>query len=171
MKNTGSKILLCTISALIAVAALGQDLYVYPANGQSDKQLKEDRYQCHVWAVKESNFDPTEFSEMSPPRVVKVPVGPNPNEGSTEKGALLGAVAGSVIGSHDSTAGQGAVIGAMVGAIAGSAVEAQGHKAAEAQARQRADEIARTRAEKNLRRSDYRRALTACLEGRGYTVK
>jgi len=157
--------------ALVATQVIAQDLYVYPAKKQSDEQLKEDRYQCHIWAVNESHFDPTEFREMAPPRMVKVPVGPNPKEGATGKGILLGALAGGVIGSHDSTAGQGAAIGAMVGALAGSAVEAKGQETAEDQARQRAEEIARTRAEKNLRRSDYRRALTACLEGRGYTVK
>jgi hypothetical protein len=34
-------------------------LYVYPAAGQSDAQLAEDRYQCHVWAADNSGHDPT----------------------------------------------------------------------------------------------------------------
>jgi hypothetical protein len=34
-------------------------LYVYPAAGQSEAQLAEDRYQCHVWAADESGHDPT----------------------------------------------------------------------------------------------------------------
>lgn len=34
-------------------------LFVYPAAGQSDEQLAEDRFQCHVWAADESDFDPT----------------------------------------------------------------------------------------------------------------
>jgi hypothetical protein len=37
-----------------------QRLYVYPAAGQSAGQTAEDRYQCHVWAVDATNFDPTE---------------------------------------------------------------------------------------------------------------
>jgi hypothetical protein len=36
-----------------------QQLYVYPAAGQSAAQLAEDRYQCHVWAVDATDFDPT----------------------------------------------------------------------------------------------------------------
>jgi hypothetical protein len=34
-------------------------LYVYPAKGQSDKQTADDRYQCHLWAVDKSGYDPT----------------------------------------------------------------------------------------------------------------
>lgn len=34
-------------------------LYVYPAAGQSEAQLAEDRYQCHVWAADRSGHDPT----------------------------------------------------------------------------------------------------------------
>jgi hypothetical protein len=34
-------------------------MYVYPAAGQTEAQTSEDRYQCHVWAADESDFDPT----------------------------------------------------------------------------------------------------------------
>ena len=34
-------------------------VYVYPANGQTPAQLERDRYECHLWAVKESGFDPS----------------------------------------------------------------------------------------------------------------
>ena len=34
-------------------------LYVYPAAGQSDAQLAEDRFQCHAWAADGSGHDPT----------------------------------------------------------------------------------------------------------------
>jgi hypothetical protein len=34
-------------------------LYVYPAAGQSDAQLADDRYQCHVWGADQSGYDPT----------------------------------------------------------------------------------------------------------------
>lgn len=34
-------------------------LYVYPAGGQTAKQTADDRYQCHVWAVDQSGYDPT----------------------------------------------------------------------------------------------------------------
>ncbi|HEX5046473.1 MAG TPA: hypothetical protein VFX89_05075 [Gammaproteobacteria bacterium] len=34
-------------------------LYVYPSAGQSESQMAEDRYQCHVWAAGQSGYDPT----------------------------------------------------------------------------------------------------------------
>ena len=34
-------------------------LYVYPAAGQSDAQIADDRYQCHTWAAGQSGYDPT----------------------------------------------------------------------------------------------------------------
>lgn len=36
-----------------------KQLYVYPAAGQSEEQLADDRYNCHVWAADQSDFDPT----------------------------------------------------------------------------------------------------------------
>ena len=35
-------------------------LFVYPRNGQSEKQQTEDRYQCHRWAVAQTGYDPTQ---------------------------------------------------------------------------------------------------------------
>jgi hypothetical protein len=34
-------------------------LYVYPNEGQSEEQQAKDRYSCHLWAVSESDVDPT----------------------------------------------------------------------------------------------------------------
>lgn len=34
-------------------------LYVYPAAGQTESQLAEDRYECHVWAADGTGYDPT----------------------------------------------------------------------------------------------------------------
>jgi hypothetical protein len=36
-----------------------ETLYVYPAAGQSEQQLADDRYDCHVWAVDATDYDPT----------------------------------------------------------------------------------------------------------------
>jgi hypothetical protein len=37
----------------------GLKLYVYPAAGQSEEQLADDRYECHVWGADQTGFDPT----------------------------------------------------------------------------------------------------------------
>lgn len=36
------------------------ELYVYPAQGQSEEQQADDRYECHRWAVGETAYDPVE---------------------------------------------------------------------------------------------------------------
>jgi hypothetical protein len=138
-------------------------VYVYPANGQSDTQLDRDRYECNAWAVKQSSYDPS-FVHSDAERVM-VMAGPPPGT-STAAGAITGALVGAAV-SRPHNAGGGAVIGAIAGAMLGAAADA---------ARQ---EQANAIQQSHERRSDsvlqgagrYRRAISACLEGRGYTVK
>ena len=35
------------------------EFFVYPKQGQSDEQLERDRYDCHLWGVKQTGFDPS----------------------------------------------------------------------------------------------------------------
>lgn len=70
-----------------------EQLFIYPRQGQNDKQQAKDRYECHSWAVSQVGYDPTQPA-------VNVP-----------------------------------------------------------------------EAQKNQKRADYQRAMAACLDGRGYTVK
>jgi len=37
-------------------------IIIYPASGQSEEQMGRDRYECHLWASKETGFDPTSSS-------------------------------------------------------------------------------------------------------------
>jgi hypothetical protein len=40
-------------------AASAAELYVYPARGQSEEQTRRDRYECHLWAVDQTQSDPS----------------------------------------------------------------------------------------------------------------
>jgi hypothetical protein len=40
--------------------ALDDDLYIYPAKGQSEQQQSDDRYECHKWAADETHYDPVD---------------------------------------------------------------------------------------------------------------
>lgn len=171
-----SRTMVAAALALLAyLPAAADDLYVYPSQGQTDERLAEDRFACHQWAVKESGFDPSAFEESVPPRFIRVPVPSNSAAGATGRGAVIGSIAGAIIGAHDSTAGKGAIIGAAVGALAGATAEGQGQLKAEEQAEAEAARqerlLAESKVERGLQRSDYRRAIEACLEGRGYTVR
>jgi len=39
--------------------AQGEDMYVYPKQGQDKAQQDKDTYECHSWAVQQTGFDPT----------------------------------------------------------------------------------------------------------------
>ncbi len=141
------------------------EIAVYPANGQSARRLDRDRYECHLWAVRESRYDPSGHARYydPPPRVE-----PDPPSGySTTTGAVAGAVIGAAVANPRRTA-EGAAIGAVVGAVAGSAED----RAREARAQAIEDSYAGRREYRQDRRADgYRRAISACLEGRGYSVR
>jgi hypothetical protein len=36
------------------------EMFVYPARGQSEEQQADDRYECHRWAVDQTNYNPVE---------------------------------------------------------------------------------------------------------------
>lgn len=136
-------------------------LYVYPAKGQTADQLEHDRYECHTWAVQQTGFDPSRGDAQAYQRVV---VQPAPGAG-TAAGAIGGAILGSIIaGPRDS--GFGALFGAATGAIVGSAADAN----AQAQAQQTQQQINQRVADDRARAQSYRRAISTCLEARGYTV-
>jgi hypothetical protein len=142
-------------------------VYVYPTAGQDAAQLDRDRYECHVWSVRQSGFDPS-VAQAAPHQRVEVVAMPPPGTG-TVAGAATGAIIGAAVSSPYQTGG-GALIGAAAGAILGAASDsARAQQAAETQQRINAANDQRDYGLDQLA-SNYRRALSACLQGRGYTV-
>src|SRR6202140_669878 len=139
-----------------------QRVFVYPANGQSAEQTQRDRYECHLWAVQQTGVDPSRADANAYERVVVQPA--NPPGSGTVAGAIGGAIVGSIIGGPRN-AGAGAIIGGATGAGIGSAPDAN----AQAQAHQTQQEINQAAAAGRARADSYRRAIGACLQGRGYT--
>ena len=37
-----------------------EKFFIYPREGQSEKQQADDRYACHMWAVSQTTYDPTQ---------------------------------------------------------------------------------------------------------------
>jgi hypothetical protein len=146
------------------------DLYAYPQNNQAPDQQERDRYECNNWAVRQTGFDPSGPNVPPHDRYRVVAAGPPPGSG-TAVGAFTGAILGALIaGPRD--AGAGLVGGAIAGGVLGTAAEQQQRADAEQQAENINDaRDARAVAAMDARASNYRRALSACLEGRGYTVK
>jgi hypothetical protein len=137
-------------------------IFAYPARGQSPEQQDRDQYECHNWAVQQTGVDPSRANGYAQ---VQVQSAPPPGAG-TAVGAIGGAVIGSIL-AGPRNAGVGALFGGATGAIVGSASDANAQAQA---AQQNQGQINRVMADERVRADAYRRAIGACLEGRGYTV-
>lgn len=149
-------------------AVAGSEIFVYAARGQTDKQLDRDRYECHNWAVAQSHYNPSD-PHLAPHQQIQVVAVPGPPH-DTIAGAVAGAMIGAAIGSpHDSA--QGAVVGAIAGGAMGAASDSARQKEAARVNGANSSQAQAERARLEKQASDYKRAISACLEGRGYTVK
>jgi hypothetical protein len=136
---------------------------VYPARGQTQDQLERDRYDCHVWAVQQSGYDPSRPGLPPGERVVVQPA--NPPGTGTAVGAIAGAILGAAIaGPRD--AGAGLLLGGITGAAVGTVSDAN----AQAQANAEQAQYDRGAAYAEQGSANYRRAIGACLDARGYTI-
>jgi hypothetical protein len=137
----------------------GLKLYAFPAKGQSQPQQKADEFECYKWAMEQSGIDPLNLPKVEAPPKESGPTG------AAVGGAAKGAAAGVAIGAIAGDAGKGAAIGAVAGGVAGR----RAGKQAQAQKNQKGDEAAAD-AEKEMKAS-FTKGFSACLEGKGYTIK
>ena len=151
------------------IPAASTDIFVYASQGQSDRQLDRDRYECHKWSVTQSGYDPSAHAQpviYQPVSMVRLP----PRGADTVAGVISGAFTGAVLaGPHDTS--EGAMIGAIAGGIMGAITESARRKEAGQVVAHQNTQAQSERARLEALTSNYRRALGACLEGRGYTVK
>jgi hypothetical protein len=133
-------------------------LYVFPAKDQSATQQAEDESYCYKWGVQQSGIDP-----LNPPQVQAQQVQSGP-DGSAVSGAARGALAGVAIGAIAGDAGKGAAIGAASGAMVGHRASRVGQSQ-----QQQANNQAAGQAEADMINS-FKKAYSACLQGKGYTV-
>jgi hypothetical protein len=143
-------------------------VYFYPTSGQSPARQDRDRYECYLWAVKQTGFDPGQPQPTTPPGVVVVPTAP-PGTG-TIMGAATGAVIGAAV-SRPRRAGEGALVGAVAGALIGASSDAARQEQADRLQENYNERAAQRTAIADRQAQNFRRAMTACLVGRGYTVR
>jgi hypothetical protein len=143
-------------------------IYFYPKAGQSTEQQSRDHYECYNWAMQQTGFDPSQSSIPSEQRVRVVPMPPPGHD--TAVLAITGAVLGALI-AGPRHAGVGALIGAGSGAIAGAASDASRQQTARQLEEAYSNRDRALDAQNEGRALNFRRAMSACLEGRGYTVQ
>jgi hypothetical protein len=140
--------------------AVSLGIVPYPAKKQSTEQQSKDDAECFDWAKQSTGIDP----DAPPPQVAEKEE--SKASGSRARGALRGAAGGAVIGEViDDKGGEGAAAGAVVGATRSHRKE----EAAREGAKQQADAAAKS--EQQSRLDVFRKGYSACMDGRGYTIK
>jgi hypothetical protein len=116
-------------------------VYIYPKSGQNASQQALAESECYSSAEQKTGVYPNGGA-------------PTPQPGGGVRGAARGAAGGAAIGAIAGNAGAGAGAGAVAGAIRGRQItQAQ----AQGQHQQRMDTL--------------RRAFSACMDAKGYSVK
>jgi hypothetical protein len=152
--------------AAAASATVGKlGLSVYPAKGQSKDQTVRDELACSDWAKQQTGIDPMTVAANTDSAAAAGKQAADSAAGAAGvRGAARGAAAGAVVGAIAGDAGTGAAIGAAGGAVAGRRKK----KAAEEQGAQQGAAQAEAQATGAL--TTFGKAMSSCLEGKGYTV-
>lgn len=135
-----------------------QTVYFYPELSQDEAKQDRDRYECYRWAVRESGVDPG----MTPVRNVPPPRAAVRDGAEVVAGAATGAIVGAAVSSPHST-GQGMVLGAIFGTLIGAAAH-------EARVQLAEQAYARHVSAQQVPVDNFRRAMGACMTGRGYRI-
>jgi hypothetical protein len=139
-----------TIALVAMTSTAVAQQYVYPAKGQTPEKQKSDVAACDKWATQQTGFDPAK----PPPAPAAAPTTAT---GTTPGAGARGAARGAVVGGIRGDAGAGATAGA---------VAARGQSR-----RQNAATGQQQQAATQQQHAGYDKARSACLEGKGYTVK
>ena len=148
------------------------NVYFYPADGlkRTAEQQDHDKYECNGWAVKRTGFDPS-LPHHTPHQQIQVVATDPPPGAAVGAGAATGAIVGATVARPWET-GRGALVGAAAGALLGGIVESEREsetQRAEEQLEARQEQAQHAAVERQA--EQFRRAIGACLEARGYAVK
>jgi len=149
----------CTGQSLGSSVAKKAGVYVFPTKSQDQSQQDKDESDCYTWAVKQSGYDPINPTVVQAQQIEKGP------DGSAVRGSARGALGGAAIGAISGDAGRGAAIGAVSGALLGHRRGRMARSMQQSSANQ-------TAASENENLSNgFKKAFSACLEAKGYSVK
>jgi Glycine zipper len=141
-------------------------LFVYPAKGQSKELETREEQICYVWATNQTGIDPTKISVNADSAAQAGKDAAASDAGAAGlRGAGRGAAGGAVIGAIAGDAGTGAAIGAVAGGARGRQAKKQAEKQGAQQGAQQAS------AQAAQQTDTFKKGMSSCLEGKGYTVK
>jgi hypothetical protein len=147
-------------------------VFVFPSKNQSTTQQSTDEGTCFSWAKSQTGIDPMNIKPPEPAAQTTQADADNAGNGSRARGAARGAAGGALIGAVAGDAGTGAAAGAVAGTLAGGAAKRQAKRdAAAQQQQQQAAAEQQAQAAIAQQKATYNKAFSACMEGKGYTVK
>jgi hypothetical protein len=139
-------------------------LIVFPAKGQTAEQQATDEQACYGWAQQQVDPLATAPNPDSAARAGRARAD-SATKGAALKGAAGGVAGGALVGAVAGDAGDGAKVGGLAGALRGR----RARKEAEQQAEQRAR--AQAQAQAGQQAGIFKKAMVACLQGKGYSVQ
>jgi hypothetical protein len=173
-----------TASSAAWTPAKSIGMYAYPKNKQTSDQQLKDESECYGSARQNSGVDP-QAAAPAPPNAQQQQAAQQQaakqaqsdvGKGRTVGGAAKGAAGGAAIGAIAGDAGKGAAIGATVGAMSGrrhqrtAESQAKLHAAQQtAQAQQQGQTQANAQHQAAV--DSFKRAFSACMDARGYSVR
>src|SRR5580700_620040 len=159
-------------------------MFAYPKNKQNADQQLKDESECYGSARQNTGVDPQAPAPTGPSaqqqqaaqQQAAQQAGKDVSKGGTVKGAAGGAAGGAAIGAIAGDAGKGAAIGATVGAISGRRKQRTAEEKAKEQATQQtaqAQQQAQAQAHSQQKGASdtFKRAFSACMDARGYSVQ
>lgn len=152
--------------ATAPVTAKELGMFVYPSKQQTPQQQAKDEADCAAWAETQSGVDPNAApANRDSAGAAAAAMADSATRGARVAGAAGGAARGAIIGAIAGDAGTGAAIGAAAGTMAGGSTRRQARREARAAGEHHAAQMDAKKME------TLKRAMSACLQGRGYTVK
>jgi len=159
-------------------------MFAYPRNGQSSDQQLKDESDCYGSARQNTGIDPQtpapagpsvqeqQAAQQQAAQQAKQDVG----RGRMLGGAARGAAGGAAIGAIAGDAGTGAAIGATVGAMSGRRRQRMAEQQAQQQAAQQTaiaqqQSQSQAQAQHQDAMDTFKRAFSACMDARGYSVQ
>jgi hypothetical protein len=189
-------VLLTSFSLLPHSQALGQSqqgsaaspsksigLFAYGKKSQSPEQQSKDENECFASAKQNTGIDPQapppqgKTAEQKAAEQKAAADNAPKKKGGRARGAARGAAGGAAIGAiADDEAGKGASAGAVAGTMRGGAQQRKANASAKQQAAQQTaqaqqQEEAQAKAQHQEKIDTFKRAYTACMEARDYSVK
>lgn len=147
-------------------------LHAFPAKNQNAEQQQTDELGCYTWAKQDTGFDPlTALTAAQSTKSTSTAASVPPSGPPPVAGAAAGAAKGAAVGAIAGDAGKGAAIGAAGGGLRGKIAQKRAQAEAQQRAQQQPQQQTQAKAQTQSSMDDFKKAYSACMDAKGYSVK